>query len=116
MKWMAKLKDHYLTLSLALQLAHINGSVLVSQFLKKRKEGLNISLAWREAAGNLVEFWKHLSSHSVNIDEVLKDSSFSDFEKMIKKWKNDSTRVQMTLLLGRLLNDIFMERFTQKWP
>ncbi len=70
----------------------INGTVLVSQFLKKRKDGLSISLAWREAVKNLVKFWKHLSSPSVNIDEVLKDSRFSDFDKMIKKWMSESNK------------------------
>lgn len=70
----------------------INGAVLVSQFLKKRKEELNIPLAWREAAESLVKFWKYLSSPSVNIDDVLKDPLFSDFEKMIRKWINESSK------------------------
>jgi NTE family protein len=64
----------------------INGSVLVSQFLKKRKEGSEVSLAWREAVEKLVEFWKYLSSPSINIDKVLKDPQNAYFEKIIKKW------------------------------
>jgi NTE family protein len=65
----------------------INGSVLVSQFLKKRKEGLHVSLAWRKAAESLVDFWKYLSSPSINIDQVLNDPKTIDFKDMIIEWK-----------------------------
>ncbi|HEY6536941.1 MAG TPA: patatin-like phospholipase family protein [Candidatus Nitrosocosmicus sp.] len=65
----------------------INGAVLVSQFQKKRNDGLIIPLAWYGAAEKLIEFWKYLSSPSLDIDKVLQHNGFIGFENMIKNWK-----------------------------
>jgi len=46
----------------------INAAVLVSQFLNKREHELNISSAWQKAVEKLVEFWKYLSSPSIDIE------------------------------------------------
>src|SRR5215207_4663807 len=50
----------------------INGAILVSQYLEKRKEGLDISSSWKESVKKLVEFWKYLSIPAPDIADLSK--------------------------------------------
>jgi predicted acylesterase/phospholipase RssA len=51
----------------------INGSILVSQYLEKRKEGIDVASSWRVAAQKLVEFWKYLSCPTPDIKKILEN-------------------------------------------
>jgi predicted acylesterase/phospholipase RssA len=58
----------------------INGAVLVSQYLEKRKEGLDIPSSWKESVKKLVEFWKYLSIPA------------PDIAVLSKKWATENAK------------------------
>ncbi len=65
----------------------INGSILVSQFLKKRKNESDISLVWSEAVKKLEDFWYSLMSSSIDINKICKED-YEDFWEIITEWKS----------------------------
>ncbi len=51
----------------------INASILVSEYLEKRKEGIDIVDCWKLAAQKPIEFWKYCSVPTPDIKKITND-------------------------------------------